>query len=116
MFVASIDHSLNRSIFLLIGDARTVRGGLRRRHFRCLLYVMALQTLPTARLLPSPNNRGTLFGDLSRFNSVIDSDDFDIKSVVPLLELAIKRAPDEGNMGYCPRSRLTTCDTSDNLK
>jgi hypothetical protein len=57
--------------------------------------ILALQTLPKARLLPSPNNRGTLFGDLFRFNSVVDSDDFDIKSVVPLLELAIKRAPDE---------------------
>src|SRR5271163_1979313 len=28
--------------------------------------ILALQTLPTARLLPSPNNRGTLFGDLLR--------------------------------------------------
>jgi len=57
--------------------------------------ILALQTLPTARLLPSPNNRGTLFGDLSRFNAVVDSDDFDIKSVVPLLEQVIKRAPDK---------------------
>ena|ERR1700722_15971689 len=35
--------------------------------------ILALQTFPTARLLPSPNNRGTLFGDLSRFNAVVDS-------------------------------------------
>jgi hypothetical protein len=48
--------------------------------------ILALQTLPTARLLPSPNNRGIFFGDLSRFYAVVDSDDFDIKSVVPLLE------------------------------
>jgi hypothetical protein len=46
--------------------------------------ILALQILPTACLLPSPNNRGTLFGDLSRFNSVVDSNDFDIKSVVLL--------------------------------
>jgi hypothetical protein len=46
--------------------------------------ILALQILPTACLLPSPNNCGTLFGDLSRFNSVVDSDDFDIKSVVLL--------------------------------
>jgi hypothetical protein len=57
--------------------------------------ILALQTLPTARLLPSPNNRGTLVGDLSRFNAAVDSDDFDIKSVVPLLEQVIKRAPDK---------------------
>ena len=54
--------------------------------------ILALQTLPTARLLPSPNNRGTLFGDLSRFNAVVDSDDFDIKSVIllgPMLQTVI---------------------------
>lgn len=48
--------------------------------------ILALQTFPMARLLPSPNNRGTLFGDFSRFNAVVDSDNFDIKSVVLLLE------------------------------
>jgi hypothetical protein len=48
--------------------------------------ILALQTLLTARLLPSSNNRKTLFGDLLRFNAVVNSDNFDIKSVVPLLE------------------------------
>jgi hypothetical protein len=57
--------------------------------------ILALQTLSTVRLLPSLNNRGTLFGDLSRFNAVVDSDNFDIKSVVPLLEQVIKRTPDK---------------------
>jgi hypothetical protein len=57
--------------------------------------ILALQTLPTARLLPSSNNRGTLFGDLSRFNAVVNFDDFDIISVVSLLEQVIKRAPDK---------------------
>jgi hypothetical protein len=54
--------------------------------------MLALQTLLTARLLPSPNNRGTLFCDLSKFNSVVDSDDFDIKSVIllgPMLQTVI---------------------------
>ena len=54
--------------------------------------MLALQSLLTARLLPSPNNRGTLLDDLSRFNSVVDFDDFDIKSVVllgPMLQPVI---------------------------
>jgi hypothetical protein len=54
--------------------------------------MLALQTLLTACLLPSPNNRGTLFCDLSKFNSVVDSDDFDIKSVIllgPMLQTVI---------------------------
>lgn len=37
--------------------------------------ILALQSLPAARLLPSLNGRGSLFGDLSKFNSVVDSDD-----------------------------------------
>jgi len=51
--------------------------------------ILALQSLPTARLLPSPNDRGTLFDDLSRFKPVVDFDDFDIKSVV-LLRLMLQ--------------------------
>src|SRR5580700_399749 len=31
--------------------------------------ILALQNLPAARLLPSPNGRGILLGDLSRFIS-----------------------------------------------
>jgi hypothetical protein len=79
--------------------------------------MLALQTLLTARLLPSPNNRGTLFGDLSKFNSVVDSDDFDIKSVVilgPMLQRVISvtevnpvRVPRalEGEVGVVVASR-----------
>jgi hypothetical protein len=48
--------------------------------------ILALQNLPAACLLPSPNGRGSLFGDLSRFNSVIDTDDFEIRSVTGLLK------------------------------
>jgi hypothetical protein len=57
--------------------------------------ILALQSLPAARLLPSNNRGGTLLGDLSRFNEGVDSDDFNIKSIVPLLEQVIKRAADE---------------------
>jgi hypothetical protein len=66
--------------------------------------VLALQTLPTARLLPS-NNRGTLFGDLSRFNLVVGSDDFDIKSVIllgPMLRPVISVT--EVNLARVPRA------------
>src|SRR3954451_9813357 len=56
--------------------------------------ILALQSLPTARLLPSPNRRGTLFGDLSRFNSVVDSGDFDLRSAIPLLNKVVDKAPD----------------------
>ena len=56
--------------------------------------VLALQNLPASRLLHSHHGRGSLFGDLSRFNSVVDLDDFDIKSVGPLLEKIINNAPD----------------------
>jgi hypothetical protein len=67
--------------------------------------VLALQTLPTARLLPSSNNRGTLFGDLSRFNLVVGSDDFDIKSVIllgPMLRPVISVT--EVNLARVPRA------------
>jgi hypothetical protein len=56
---------------------------------------LALQSLPVARYLPSPNSREIILGDLSRFVSLAVSDDFDVKPVVPLLELVIKRAPDK---------------------
>jgi hypothetical protein len=48
-----------------------------------------------ARYLPSPNSCEIILGDLSRFVSLAVSDDFDVKPVVPLLELVIKRAPDK---------------------
>lgn len=56
--------------------------------------ILALQSIPAARLLPSPNGRGSLFGDLSRFNSVVDSDDFDFSSVARLLKEVVDNAPD----------------------
>ncbi len=55
----------------------------------------ALQNLPVARHLPSPNRRGTLFGDLGRFSSVVDSDDLDVRSIIPILDEIDKEASDE---------------------
>jgi hypothetical protein len=55
----------------------------------------ALQSLSAARYLPSSNDRGILRGDLLRFGSLAVSEDFDVNSVVPLLEQVIKRATDE---------------------
>jgi hypothetical protein len=55
---------------------------------------LALQNLPVARYLPSPNRRGTLFGDLARFASVVDSDDFDARSIVSILIRVDEKASD----------------------
>ncbi|KAI9769851.1 MAG: hypothetical protein M1840_003845 [Geoglossum simile] len=56
--------------------------------------ILALQSLPAARLLPSPNGRGTLSGHLSRFYSAVDSGDFDLRSAVPLLTKVLNKASD----------------------
>lgn len=60
-----------------------------------LRLIVALQNLPAADLLPSPSGRGTLFDDLSKFNSVVHSDHHVIISVFPLLEKVIEAAVDE---------------------
>jgi len=56
---------------------------------------LALQNLSAARYLPSSNRRGILRGDLLRFGSLAISDEFDVNSVIPLLEKIIKRATDD---------------------
>ncbi|KAI9856816.1 MAG: hypothetical protein M1813_008753 [Trichoglossum hirsutum] len=56
--------------------------------------ILALQNLPAARLLPSRSGRGTILGDLQRFGSLVDSDDFDAKRVIPLLKEVTRNAPD----------------------
>ena len=55
--------------------------------------VLELQNLPAARVLP-PNGRGILLGNLSRFISLVVSNDFDVKSVIPLLNKVVSKAPD----------------------
>jgi hypothetical protein len=56
--------------------------------------ILALQSQPAARVLPSRNSRGTLLGDLSAYVTLVDSNNFDIKSAIPLVELVINNAPD----------------------
>ncbi|KAH6661767.1 hypothetical protein B0J14DRAFT_707992 [Halenospora varia] len=56
--------------------------------------ILALQSRPAARVLPSRNSRGTLLGDLSTYVTLVDSYKFDIKSAIPLVELVINNAPD----------------------
>jgi hypothetical protein len=55
----------------------------------------ALQNLSVARHVPSPNHRGTLFGDLGRFSSVVNLDHFDAKSIIPILDRIDKKASDK---------------------
>jgi Fungal protein kinase len=57
--------------------------------------ILALQNLPASRLLPSSTGRGTLFGDLSRFSSMIDSEQFNVERVIPLLKGVINNKSDE---------------------
>ncbi|KAI9767834.1 MAG: hypothetical protein M1839_004335 [Geoglossum umbratile] len=56
--------------------------------------ILALQNLPAAHLLPSPNGRGVLRDDLLRFFSLVVSNDFNIRSVISLLNKVIDKAPD----------------------
>ncbi|KAI9777873.1 MAG: hypothetical protein M1839_008550 [Geoglossum umbratile] len=56
--------------------------------------ILALQHLPAARLLPSPNGRGVLRDDLLRFLSPAVSSDFNISSVISLLNKVIDTASD----------------------
>ncbi|KAH0562893.1 hypothetical protein GP486_002515 [Trichoglossum hirsutum] len=56
--------------------------------------ILALQTLLVARQLFSPNGRGILLGDLSRLVSLVVSNDFDFKPVIPLLNKVVDKAPD----------------------
>ncbi|KAF2839987.1 hypothetical protein M501DRAFT_1010229 [Patellaria atrata CBS 101060] len=54
----------------------------------------ALQILPASRQLPSSSGGKNLFGDLSRLNQAINSGDFDIRSVIPLLRAVLKNESD----------------------
>jgi hypothetical protein len=57
---------------------------------------IALQSFPLSRYLPFLDRRGTLLRDLARLiTSVDDTDKFDIKSLLPLLNKVIGNASDE---------------------
>ncbi|KAH0538362.1 hypothetical protein FGG08_005057 [Glutinoglossum americanum] len=53
-------------------------------------FILALQNLPAARILRSRSGYGSLLQDLFGLVSKIDSNDFKVKSVVPLLEKVIE--------------------------
>ncbi|PKY05935.1 hypothetical protein P168DRAFT_250930 [Aspergillus campestris IBT 28561] len=56
--------------------------------------ILALQTLPTSRLLPPISGRKNLFSDLSRLSSSINADEFDFQRLVPLLGAILDRESD----------------------
>jgi hypothetical protein len=57
--------------------------------------VLALQNLPTARLLPSSASHSTLRSDLLRLLPSVNSDNFNIKRFTPLLKTVLNCEPDE---------------------
>lgn len=57
--------------------------------------ILALQSLPASRSLSSNGGNKSLFGDLSRLNSAVDSDGFDIEQFIPLLNAILRIEPDE---------------------
>jgi hypothetical protein len=54
-----------------------------------------LQVLPASRSLPSKGNNVNLFGDLLELNSAVNSGNFDIERILPLLRVVLKNEPDE---------------------
>ncbi len=57
--------------------------------------ISALQILPASRILNSSGGSKSLFGDLSRLNTAVYSNDFDIERVIPLLNAVLTNEPDE---------------------
>ncbi|KAE9566671.1 hypothetical protein CGMCC3_g17198 [Colletotrichum fructicola] len=53
------------------------------------ILLSTLQILPAARLLPTRIGNGTLRGDLSRLNTSITSNNFDLNRAKPLLKAAL---------------------------
>ncbi len=56
--------------------------------------VIALQSVPLARVLKSRSGPGTLLRDLSSLVSQIDSDEFNLRSIIPLFERIDSHASD----------------------
>jgi hypothetical protein len=53
---------------------------------------LALQNLSAAHLLSSQSGRGTILGDLQQFGSLVDSNNFNVRLVIPLLKKVIGNA------------------------
>lgn len=72
--------------------------------------VLALQGLPTSRVLPSSTGRGHLFVDLSNLSVAIYADGFDFEQIAPLLNAVLNNETDEviWNNVYAAVARPTT--------
>jgi hypothetical protein len=56
--------------------------------------ILALQNKLAARILALQNRQGTLLRDLSSYISLVNSNNFDIISTIPLVDLVINNALD----------------------
>ncbi|PVH98627.1 hypothetical protein DM02DRAFT_530741, partial [Periconia macrospinosa] len=57
--------------------------------------ILALLSLAASRSLPSKSNNVNLFGDLLELNSAVNSGNFDIERIIPLLRAVLNNEPDE---------------------
>lgn len=57
--------------------------------------IIALQNLQPALKLPASKGRGTLRHDLQRLELLVHTDDFDLESLIPLLDAALRSESDE---------------------
>ncbi|KAL6228841.1 hypothetical protein BDW75DRAFT_250535 [Aspergillus navahoensis] len=69
----------------------------KHKDFKDLLinFVFALQSLPATSHLPAMSGQGTLRNDLRRFISVLDSEEFEIRRIIPLLNAVLDAEADE---------------------
>ena len=56
---------------------------------------LALQNLSVTRYLSSSSGRGIIRGNLLRFGSLVISDDFAVKSIIPLIHTVVENEFDE---------------------
>ncbi|KAE8355970.1 hypothetical protein BDV28DRAFT_11660 [Aspergillus coremiiformis] len=62
----------------------------------CICLILALQALPASRVLPPVvGAHKNLFGDLSRLSSSINSNDFNLDQLIPLLVAVLNQESDE---------------------
>lgn len=57
--------------------------------------ILAIQSLPASRSLPSKNDKGNLFGDLITLSSAVNAGSVDIEKIVPLLKAVLNNDDDE---------------------
>ncbi|OAA64472.1 Protein kinase-like domain protein [Niveomyces insectorum RCEF 264] len=71
--------------------------------------VTTLQSLRVSRLLRSSSGGKGLFGDLSRLNSAVYSDDFDLDRIKPVLKSVIADDPDDAAIWAEVYKAVTEC-------